>query len=551
MKRFLTWAVPILIVLVSVGILWFLHLFTVVDQEMTYIDWTAAVRLDGDGQEEPLDLTSYSDQTELSGIYRFTGELPQGLPAGYLLFETSGAAITLSLNSQVLWESSAAAPEGSMGMSQATIPLPPDPSGTLVMTCEILDGQNILFPPLLRFLPDTLNDTQSAALANHTALPTGAAALGLLLIIALFFVSLRFGKADLTLLPLALAALGLTLHPISLEQGAFFLPDRVSSFLGNPRFSLLIPLALLVYLLLNRRRNYWKNLLLITLWSAGALLIAYLFSLLRDGYLATYLNSIIPSLFQFGFYEGPAHWFTLWLTLVCAFLSACGAARAFSEQAAMARELTLKNQLILKDYQSIEQRLDAKNSLLHEWNHQLTALDCLYEAGDYSGIKTLIDQLKQDSADTRTDFSANITYNAILNEMSERAIKAGIRLETELHLPAKLPIPESDLCTLLLNMLENALEACEKVTPPEKRRISFRSGIEKNYLTIYCENTFQGEILETRKGRLLSTKKDGEGHGYGLDQMSAVVRKYHSILDVHYTEDGLFIVQTALRLPEA
>ena len=51
-------------------------------------------------------------------------------------------------------------------------------------------------------------------------------------------------------------------------------------------------------------------------------------------------------------------------------------------------------------------------------------------------------------------------------------------------------------------------------------------------------------------GELHTTKPDNMAHGFGLPQMSAVAEKYHSLLDISYTEEHVFIVQTVLKLPK-
>ena len=65
-----------------------------------------------------------------------------------------------------------------------------------------------------------------------------------------------------------------------------------------------------------------------------------------------------------------------------------------------------------------------------------------------------------------------------------------------------------------------------------------------------CENSFDGRAEKDESGRLCTTKPGRVGHGFGLAQMAAVAERYHSILDVSYT-DAAFTVQTALKLPEA
>lgn len=91
MKRLLRWLCPALFLAAAVAVIAFLHLFTQVNESMTFINWDTSVRVLPDGSEQPVSDDVYSDTTALSGTYRFSGTLPEGLGEGSLLFETAGA----------------------------------------------------------------------------------------------------------------------------------------------------------------------------------------------------------------------------------------------------------------------------------------------------------------------------------------------------------------------------------------------------------------------------------------------------------------------------
>lgn len=59
----------------------------------------------------------------------------------------------------------------------------------------------------------------------------------------------------------------------------------------------------------------------------------------------------------------------------------------------------------------------------------------------------------------RTTFTGNLLVNAILQDAATRADRSSIRMENEVVIPDELPFPETDLCSLLMNLLDNALEA--------------------------------------------------------------------------------------------
>lgn len=550
-KSIIRWLGPVIFLLTCAGVVWFLHLFTIADENMTYINWDSSVQIMEDGSEVPFRTDEYNNMTELSGTYRFTGQLPAGLPNGSLLFEVSGLSLTLQLNGTEIYQSSSAPPQNLAFMPQAVIPLTADTSGTLVMTCEILDSTGAMFPPLLRYIPMGMEEIQMTALSNRAAFPAGAAALALVLAVGLFLLGLTVQRTDCSLLALIGAAAGLISHQIGQEQGSYFLPNAVYTFLSRQEISLAVIGLLLLYLFLNKNRQFFRYLGIASAWSAAALVLAYLLSMLREGDLYQYINNALSTLAYTGLYSNLTYWITLWLTVVCILISAYGTVRSFVRQRAELENLQLKNQLTVNSYHAIEEKIRESAALRHEMKHNLTALDSLCRKEDYTGVQELLRTLlEQNAQQTQVHFTENITINSILQDASSRAAKARIPFEAKVQVPKDLSIPEQDLCILLMNMLDNALDACLRIDDPQKRYIRFRCSNKNGFLAIHCENSFTGNIKKDKHGRILSSKEEPSSHGFGMAQMSAIAEKYHTVLDISCEPDKIFHIKTALKLPD-
>ena len=551
MKKAARWIFPLTFLLLCAAVTWFLHLFMVTDKAMTYIDWQSAVQITENGDETPYGLDEYTNMPGQMGTFRFTTRLPEGLGNGYLLFEISGLDLSLSLNGDEIYSSAATLSEGTSEMAAVNVPLPENATGELTMTCTILDLNSAMFPPLLRFIPDGMNEAQLMSYANLYGIPSAVSATALLLVAGLFLLSMVRKKVEWSLIPLMVALVGLTTYRLIQSCGYYFLPEAAVRIFSWRGFVWLAPLAFAVYLVMNRRRDFWRLLGLTVAWSTGALLVTYLTSLAGGWYLSTYINSAIAELFEYGVYDGLLYWFTLWLAVVCALISAYWLMHSFVQHRMQAQALALKNRLILDSYHAIEQKMQDSAVLRHEFRHQLTALDALYQQRDFNQLGKLLRELKQqDAMLAQTHFTENFTVNAILQDAASRAARAGTAFSAQVHIPEELPLPGNDLCTLLMNMLDNALEACERVEKLEERFIRFKAEVKSDFLAIKCENRYTGTLKEDEHGRLQTTKLDAEAHGFGLSQMSAMAEKYHSLLDISYTEDYVFVVQTALKLPK-
>ena len=144
MKRCFRWICPIFFLSLCAIAIWFLHLFTIVDDTMLYINWQSSVQIKDDGSEQPFVSDGFSNATDLKGSYCFTAQLPEEIPSGCLLFETSGVSLSLSLNGTEIYQSSASLWENTPSMSQATIPLPEGATGELVY-CQIVNHGNMCY----------------------------------------------------------------------------------------------------------------------------------------------------------------------------------------------------------------------------------------------------------------------------------------------------------------------------------------------------------------------------------------------------------------------
>lgn len=150
---------------------------------------------------------------------------------------------------------------------------------------------------------------------------------------------------------------------------------------------------------------------------------------------------------------------------------------SFARQQTEVQNLSLRNKLVLDSYQAIENKMQEGAALRHEMKHNLTALDYLCQKGNYDEMKKLLDDLlQQNDRQTQIHFTENFTINAILQDAAVKASQADTAFDAVAKVPADLPIPEQNLCILLMNMLDNAVESCEKIKDPGQRFIKFAAG---------------------------------------------------------------------------
>ena len=97
-----------------------------------------------------------------------------------------------------------------------------------------------------------------------------------------------------------------------------------------------------------------------------------------------------------------------------------------------------------------------------------------------------------------------------------------------------------DLCVLVGNLLDNAIEACQKIDKQKRIQVSFKQ--EGNFLNVIIKNTY----IDEKNNDLLTTKDNKLNHGYGIKSVRSIVEKYEGTFKI-IKNNGYFIVSVLLK----
>ena len=185
----------------------------------------------------------------------------------------------------------------------------------------------------------------------------------------------------------------------------------------------------------------------------------------------------------------------------------------------------------------------------HEIRHHMNALSAYLSQDDYAGAQQYIHKFAAEAEQLPfVTYTANTLVNSILSEFSGRARHCGTEVEYNILLGSKVDMQDIDLCRMLTNLLENAVEGCQKI-PKERRFIRLDLRAKGNFLYVNCENACDESGLQPANGRYSSTKIAAGKHGYGLKIIGEITEKYNGILSVQ-ARNGIFTVTTNLCLNE-
>ena len=141
--------------------------------------------------------------------------------------------------------------------------------------------------------------------------------------------------------------------------------------------------------------------------------------------------------------------------------------------------------------------------------------------------------------------SGNDLVDDIVNIEVAKARAAGVEISARIAVPPELPYEEIDLCSLLMNLLDNAIEACAE---GDEKNVRLGIVVDQGALAVTVVNPSPHEPRRSEAGTLVTTKKDPEGHGYGTSIVRAVAEKYDGAADFTYY-DGEFVARVMLALP--
>lgn len=222
----------------------------------------------------------------------------------------------------------------------------------------------------------------------------------------------------------------------------------------------------------------------------------------------------------------------------------------------LARETACENQLraqLVKAEMQLEQQkaMDALyhdiQGLRHDLNNHMQALSGLLERNETEKAF----QYVQGITSTTGKMGQWITtkdgaVDALLNAKLHRARDAGIKVWANIQYPDPCDTPRNDVCTILFNLLDNAIEACEKNKDAANRRLRLSTKLIQNFFVIMVENPSEQAPVKTKKG--FQSSKAGILHGFGLRQVKEIAQKYGGMFRVEYEETGMF--RAAAMLPQ-
>lgn len=203
------------------------------------------------------------------------------------------------------------------------------------------------------------------------------------------------------------------------------------------------------------------------------------------------------------------------------------------------RVAAFESEIMQKYYQEVESMYAKMRGWRHDYRHHIQTMKVHAANGEYDAIDTYLDMLDDDLTNVETVIrTGNRMADAILNSKLSLAMEKHIRVKADAKIPVTLTVSEVDLCIIIGNLLDNAIDACMEL-PVEQRLIRIYMEMKGNFLYLSLINTAEGK----KKHSFFTTK--GEGHGFGISRIDAIVKKYGGYIK-RASEDESFSTEVLL-----
>lgn len=200
-------------------------------------------------------------------------------------------------------------------------------------------------------------------------------------------------------------------------------------------------------------------------------------------------------------------------------------------------------QMQTAQYETLRAAIEETRIARHDLRHHFSTLSALADRSAWEELRRYLAEAAADVPADELRLCENQAVDGVAGRYSALSRRSGVPFTCELDLPLTLPVSEMDVCVVLQNLLENALEASRR-TEDGSRYIRLRAVMHgDNLVLITVENGCQGGLTE-RDGVLLSSKRPGEG--LGLRSVAHIAEKNGGYCRF-VCESGAFIANVMLR----
>ena len=197
-------------------------------------------------------------------------------------------------------------------------------------------------------------------------------------------------------------------------------------------------------------------------------------------------------------------------------------------------------------YKMLTEQYRQSERLRHDMKNHIIALTALSRNKEWEKIEDYLKNMEGVILDAGGDLTGNKAVDALLYQKRKQAEGEDIKWECDMQMPKGCCINEFDLCVLMGNILDNALEACGRMQKDENRFINIQARTVKKCFLIEVKNSMDRTEKFTEG---FTNKDDSQEHGIGLLNVGDVVNRYNGAVHKEAGK-GIFVISILMPFPD-
>lgn len=211
----------------------------------------------------------------------------------------------------------------------------------------------------------------------------------------------------------------------------------------------------------------------------------------------------------------------------------------------MQRAESQKQLAELETVRMSEKHFKELKEIRHDLKNKYAYMTAMLQNGETEKLKKYFEQVSGDLGDALDSYfdCGNSEVNAIVNLERTKASAAGVEIETDIIVPKELPFTETDLVSIMTNIIDNAIEECSRITRDKKTvSVSMSTVGGSTYL---CVTNPTDKPKKAALSKMITVKRDKELHGLGMDIIARLTAKYGGYFRCKI-EEGVFTAEALL-----
>lgn len=212
----------------------------------------------------------------------------------------------------------------------------------------------------------------------------------------------------------------------------------------------------------------------------------------------------------------------------------------------MLLELETLSENHIKD---MELMMEKNRIQTHDMKHHLLILREYGQEKQWDSLMSYLNELSDDIlVQKKTVWTQVGILDTLLEQKKTKAESKGIEVRVQADRIVGLPFSDMEICTLFSNLLDNAIEACEKIED-DRRWVAIQITRKSGMLYLTISNSIKDRPAE-QEGKLITNKQNHQLHGYGIKSVQKIVRKYEGDFSYQIRESEFIVTITFWRLEE-